>query len=154
MKSMATGTNSASVRASRSRQSWMNSLAMIPHSRLLIAVPALAARLVAGGGRLAPPLALPRRMIPHSRLLIAVRSSGLAQRAELLAYAALPLLVHERDEDVLDRRLHLTRPGDRSSALGEQPSHTLGVGTARSNDQPQASPHAHDLLDRLHVGPA
>src|SRR5437867_11817590 len=91
-------------------------------------------------------------MIPHSRLLIAVPSSGLAQRAELLAYAALPLLVHERDEEVLDRRLHLTRPGDRSSALGEQPSHTLGVGTARSNDQPQASPHAHDLLDLLHVG--
>src|SRR5207244_7856646 len=73
-------------------------------------------------------------MIPHSRLLIAVPSSGLAQRAELLAYAALPLLLHERDEEVLDRRLHLTRPGDRSSALGEQPSHTLGVGTARSND--------------------
>src|SRR5207249_8534023 len=69
--------------------------AMIPHSRLLIAVPALAARPVAGGGRLAPPLALPRRMIPHSRPLIPVRSSGLAQRADLLAYAALPLLRSE-----------------------------------------------------------
>src|SRR2546425_2228310 len=39
MKSMATGTNSMSVSASRSRQSWRNSFAMMPWSRLPTSTP-------------------------------------------------------------------------------------------------------------------
>src|SRR5438445_5756906 len=112
MKSIATGTNSARVRASRSRQSWMNSFAMIPHSRLVI----------------------------------------LLQGAELVPHARLALLVHERDEEVLHRRLHLARPRHRASASGEQTANAVGVGAARGDDHAHASANAHDLLDRVGLG--
>src|SRR3972149_5738853 len=115
MKSMTTGTPSASTRAIQSRLRWMNSLAMIPSSRE----------------------AMLRR----------------PQRAQLLGQPRLALLVHERDEEVLHRGLHIVRPADLHAPAPEIGRHVRRGGVILREDHAQAGGHAQDLLDGVPVVP-
>src|SRR6266498_753068 len=126
MKSMATGTASARVRARRSRRRWMNSFTTMPRSRAPI-LPPLTRTLSPEGGEGIPGV----------------------QRAELFPQSRLPLLVHEGDEQVLHRGLHVVGPAHLLPRPFEDALDVGGGDPLARQDQAQPRPHAQHLLDRV-----
>src|SRR2546425_3655201 len=91
MKSMAPGTNSVSVSASRSRQSWRNSFAMMPWSRLPTSTPPGFER---------------SELLAHARLALAIderheeRSEEHTSELQSLAYLVCRLLLEKKKNKI------------------------------------------------------
>src|SRR3990167_7865553 len=73
------------------------------------------------------------------------------ERPQLLAQPRLALLVHERDEEVLHRRLDVLGPAHGQPRALEERLDLPRSGGARDQHHAQPRPHPHHLFNRLPV---